>query len=230
MYGVSDIEYICLHAALAPHYYPLKIFKIEISCFNGLYTNASTNGYTEKLNSKKKYEQMCVCMQIVEIKAYVSSKKNAYVCLQLVLCPFYVNFVVFLSFLEIICLPAGRVDICAIWRFALHKIFQIRMCVFNNTKKSRCGMAWSQFFYLFFLGCLAIVYLLQLLLFLTHFFYFSFSFQVFYDFMCVQGKMQFLPCFAYHLLNMNEINSKKSRKVHECTHFGLMLFFFMLRL
>lgn len=37
--------------------------------------------------------------------------------------------------------------------------------------------------------------------------------------------MQFLPCFAYHLLNMNEINSKKSHKVHECTHFGLMLFF-----
>lgn len=63
---------ICLHAALAPHYYPSNIFKIEISCFNGLYTNASTNGHTEKLNSKKKYEQMCVCMQIVEIKAYVS--------------------------------------------------------------------------------------------------------------------------------------------------------------
>lgn len=63
---------ICLHAALAPHYYPSNIFKIEISCFIGLYTNASTNGHTEKLNSKKKYEQMCVCMQIVEIKAYVS--------------------------------------------------------------------------------------------------------------------------------------------------------------
>lgn len=63
---------ICLHAALAPHYYPSNIFKIEISCFIGLYTNASTNGHTEKLNSIKKYEQMCVCMQIVEIKAYVS--------------------------------------------------------------------------------------------------------------------------------------------------------------
>lgn len=147
-------------------------------------------------------------------------------CLQLVLCPFYVNFVVFLSFLEIICLPAGRVDICAIWRFALHKIFQIRMCVFNKSKKKvDVACIGHNFSTCFFSGCLAIVYLLQLLLFLTHFFYFSFSFQVFYDFMCIQGKMQFLPCFAYHLLNMNEINSKKSHKVHECTHFGLMLFF-----
>lgn len=101
------------------------------------------------------------------------------------------------------------------------------MCVFNKSKKKvDVACIGHNFSTCFFSGCLAIVYLLQLLLFLTHFFYFSFSFQVFYDFMCVQGKMQFLPCFAYHLLNMNEINSKKSHKVHECTHFGLMLFFY----
>lgn len=101
------------------------------------------------------------------------------------------------------------------------------MCVFNKSKKKvDVACIGHNFSTCFFSGCLAIVYLLQLLLFLTHFFYFSFSFQVFYDFMCIQGKMQFLPCFAYHLLNMNEINSKKSHKVHECTHFGLMLFFY----
>lgn len=81
---------ICLHAALAPHYYPSNIFKIEISCFIGLYTNASTNGHTEKLNSKKKYEQMNVCLH--------ANSRDKGICflLKKCVCVFAIGFVSFL--------------------------------------------------------------------------------------------------------------------------------------
>lgn len=77
-------------------------------------TNASTNGYTKEVKQQKEIRTNVCLHANSRDKGICFLSKNAYVCLQLVLCPFYVNFVVFLSFLEIICLPAGRVDICAI--------------------------------------------------------------------------------------------------------------------
>lgn len=71
MYSVSDIEYMlacCFSTTL------LSVEHIQNRNFMLQWT-AQTLAQTDtlkKLNSKKKYEQMCVCMQIVEIKAYVS--------------------------------------------------------------------------------------------------------------------------------------------------------------
>lgn len=129
----------------APHYYPSYIFKIEISCFNGLYK--------------------CMCSKNVRLHANTAKgksicfRKNSVVCVQFsFVCPFYVNslllflficpFVSFSLFIcrNIICLPAAK------WIFALHTIFEWTcfQCVhlsFRSLHSSTCFFGMLHFIY-----------------------------------------------------------------------------------
>lgn len=182
----------------APHYYPSYIFKIEISCFNGLYK--------------------CMCSKNVRLHANTAKgksicfRKNSVVCVQFFvcvsfLCKFFVvvSFYLSLRFFFSLHLPkyhlfAGcKVNICFAYDIRMD-LLSVRAFVVSVTT----------FFYLLFLGCFIlstsnIYFLLQFLPF--QFVSLFMSFVHVYACVCVYPRLDALPLVLHTICEFyNEKN------------------------